>query len=477
MGNNVIQVELSQRQDQAWEALDNCDVREVLYGGAKGGGKSWLGCLWMYAQCKRLIADYQIPPQKYPIPVGWMGRKANIDFVSTTLETWKQAIPSAGYELRSGDQEIVIDGRVKIEYGGLDASDNRQRFNSAEYCWIFVDQAEETDLDEVAVLRGSLRRKVMGREVPTKSLWTANPAQCWLKSEFLKTPRPDRVFVQALPSDNPNLPKAYINRLREAFGHRPELLAAYLDGDWSSFEGANQLIREGWLAKARTLTLYPSKTVNVVVCDVARFGDDETVIYRMLDGRPVSQEIYGQKDLMYTANRLFVHWKDHGEKECTVVVDDTGVGGGVTDRLREMDVPVIAVNGAEKPSTHDFTNLRSEMWWKAAQELSRGDVSLREWVDDVLDSQLVAPTYEFRGPKLQVEPKQAIKDRLKRSPDRGDCYVMGLHATRLLRGQEVSGDGIVRYLPSAKPKVIAPNSFADRRQQYEHKKRLQEEYA
>ena len=473
---NIVQVALSDRQDQAWEALDNPNVREVLYGGAKGGGKSWLGCLWLYAQCRRLIAEYDIPPQKYPIPVAWMGRKARIDFVSTTLETWKQAIPAAGYELRTGDQEIIIEGRVKIEYGGLDASENRQRFNSAEYCYIFVDQAEETDLDDVAVLRGSLRRKVMGREVPTKSLWTANPGQCWLKDEFIKRTSPDKVFVQALPSDNPHLPAAYVDQLKAAFGHRPELLAAYLDGDWSSFEGANQLIREIWLANARRLVLYPKRTVKVVACAVARFGDDETVIYRMIDGRPVKQEIYGQKDLMFTVNRLFVHWREHGEKECTVVVDDTGVGGGVTDRLREMGVPTIAVNGAEKASSHDFTNLRSEMWWKAAMELSRGDVSLAEWDDMTLDSQLTGPTYEFRGPKFQVEPKQKLKDRLKRSPDRADCYVMGLHGTRILRGLESpSSDGIVCYKPYDKPKTAPPGSYADRRQQYQAKKKRAEQ--
>src|SRR5690554_5045774 len=122
----------------------------------------------------------------------------------------------------------------------------------------------------------------------------------------------------------------------------------------------------------------------------------------MTDGRPVKQEIYGQKDRMHTVNGLFDHWRERGGKARTDGVDDTGVGGGVTDRLREMGVPLIAVNGAEKPSCNDFTNLRSEMWWKAAQELSRGDVSLAEWDDMTLDSQLTGPTYEFRGPKIQV---------------------------------------------------------------------------
>jgi len=43
----VFEPELTAKQTLAWDALRRGDIKEVLYGGAKGGGKSVFGCMWM----------------------------------------------------------------------------------------------------------------------------------------------------------------------------------------------------------------------------------------------------------------------------------------------------------------------------------------------------------------------------------------------------------------------------------------------
>ncbi len=96
---------LTHKQTLAWDALARIDVKEVLYGGAKGGGKSVFGCLWCFEKAIDIIKQCAIGPRKHPIPVGFMGRKRGVDFTNTTLETWKRFIPEGMYEIKGKPAE------------------------------------------------------------------------------------------------------------------------------------------------------------------------------------------------------------------------------------------------------------------------------------------------------------------------------------------------------------------------------------
>lgn len=430
-----VKYKLSPRQTEAYNALESDQVQKVLYGGAKGGGKSVLGCIWVFLRCLDIIQRYKLKnARKYPIPVGFMGRQQSVDFSNTTLETWKQVIPSDAYELKLQSKEIVIFKRVKIRYGGIGDREVIEKFNSAEYSFFFLDQAEEISLDDVGMLRGTLRLKIKGKDVPAKELFTANPAQCWLKREFLRPDLPeDTKFVQALPSDNPFLHKEYVSQLTDAFKHRPELLQAYLYGNWDALEGPAQLIKARWVEAAQTRRFFKRDHRIFISCDPARYGDDETVIYIMDDTDIVEQEIYGQKDTMFTANTLHTLALRH--KVQAVAIDTIGVGGGVADRLREMcgsNYRVIDVTSSEKSAYPDrYYNVRAEMWDQAAKMFSEGDVSL-DFTDDTLEEQLTAPSYELRNGRLLVESKDDIKAKLGCSPGRADAYIQGLYVMGLI---------------------------------------------
>ena len=421
-----VRIELSPRQTQAFDALDMGGVREVLYGGAKGGGKSVFGCVWCYQRALAIIEKHKLKPQRNPVQIGFMGRKQSVDFTGTTLETWKTFIPAECYRLKEQAKEIVIGNAVKIKYGGLDRSEDVQKFNSAEFAFAFIDQAEEVTRDDIAALRGSLRKKINGSAILPKLLMTANPRNCWLRDEFILSPSSEKVFIQALPSDNPHLPMWYVDQLKDAFKHRPELLEAYLHGSWGVFEGDDQVIRERWVREANSLILYPPDIRRLVVVDPARFGDDETVIYSLENTNIVDEAIFGQKSLMYTANKVFIRQRDFGAS--VVIVDGDGVGGGVADRLREMGVYVVEMRGAAKSpepkQTVKYYNMRAFAWANTARAFAEGDIELHH-DDPILAGQLCTPLYKFRNGKILIESKDDIKKRLGRSPDRADAYVMG----------------------------------------------------
>ena len=80
---------LTHKQTLAWDALARSDVKEVLYGGAKGGGKSVFGCLWCFEKALDVIKLCDIGPRKHPIPVGFMGRTGQacaFDMFPNTLD-------------------------------------------------------------------------------------------------------------------------------------------------------------------------------------------------------------------------------------------------------------------------------------------------------------------------------------------------------------------------------------------------------
>lgn len=181
----------NKKQCAAYEYLfgdsQNTEALELMFGGAKYGGKSWFGCLFVYLEAIRLIKLFDIKRSDNPIPVGFMGRKVSRDFTTTTLETWFKAIPAELYEIKGNPPVIIIENRVKIWTGGLDRSEDINKFNSAELCFYFLDQAEETVEDDISLLRSAVfwRTTINGIKIPGKGLLTANPAQCWLKGEFI----------------------------------------------------------------------------------------------------------------------------------------------------------------------------------------------------------------------------------------------------------------------------------------------------
>jgi len=379
-----------------------------------------------------VIQHFKLKPSKNPPHIGFMGRKQSTDFTGTTLATWRDNIPDSCYEFRgSGDKEvkhIVIDSAVAVDYGGLDRQADINKFNSAEYGFVAIDQAEETSIDDVAVLKASRRMKIKGEALPYRGLWTANPAACWLKEDFITSRKKNHFFVQALPGDNKYLPKSYVETLRSSFGHRPELLQAYLYGSWDAFEGANQVILGSWIQRCLGKpTLLGGK---VLSCDVARFGDDKTIINLLNGSNIVERHEMGYSRTTDVSDALTELSRRH--HNCQIVVDEIGVGGGVIDELHKDGRRVLAFNSSSKPQSDKFYNLRAEAWWELGQHFAQGEIGCMEMTPNLI-AELTAPTYSFRNGKVLIESKDNIKKRLGRSTDEADAYVMGVWAVKRSR--------------------------------------------
>ena len=155
--------------------------------------------------------------------------------------------------------------------------------------------------------------------------------------------------------------------------------------------------------------------------DVARFGDDESVIAfrRGRDARTIEWARYRNIDTMQLAARVaeFVRINQTD----AVFVDGGGVGGGVVDRLRQLRVEVIDVNFGAKAEDARYNNKRAEMWGNMRDWVKIGAIpENRELADD-----LIGVEYSFTpSNRIQLEKKEDMKRRGLSSPDLADALAL-----------------------------------------------------
>jgi hypothetical protein len=123
------------------------------------------------------------------------------------------------------------------------------------------------------------------------------------------------------------------------------------------------------------------------------------------------------------------------------IIDVIGVGAGVYDRGREVGLKAVAYVGSGKTTVRDrsqkygFTNTRSAAYYHLRELLDPAyDPKLMLPPDDLMISDLTTPKWVITTgvpPRIQVEPKDKVMERLGRSPDRGDAIAMVMWADRL----------------------------------------------
>jgi hypothetical protein len=160
----------------------------------------------------------------------------------------------------------------------------------------------------------------------------------------------------------------------------------------------------------------------VIGVDVARFGDDRSVITIVKGHKVLPQIILRGMDTQELAKRVYDESLLHHAEE--INVDVIGVGGGVVDALNSIGVQgVNGVNVAEPAWNNDkYANLKAELWFSLRQRLLDGEVSLPD--DKDLERELMCSyKYNLTG-KIVIQAKDDVKKALGRSPDLADSLVL-----------------------------------------------------
>lgn len=215
-------------------------------------------------------------------------------------------------------------------------------------------------------------------------------------------------------------------REREWGADSPQFQARVL-GEFPS-QVAHQVIPLDWLTsllidKARRGEAGTRK----MGVDVARFGDDRTVLLVRDDREVLAVEKHAKLDTMEVTGRtidMMRRWRVDPEN---VWVDEGGLGAGVVDRLHEQEISVNPVNfgeGATDPT--QFVNARAQMYWNARTILNPKYNKFR--IDPrhaSLAKELTWSRYSIDSKgRIKLESKDDIKKRHQRSPDEADAFVL-----------------------------------------------------
>lgn len=222
--------------------------------------------------------------------------------------------------------------------------------------------------------------------------------------------------------------KSQIDKWIEDYGDDSDFVRIRVRGVFPRV-GTVQFISTDLVAEAarREITGLLSDPI-ILGVDVARFGDNESVLYTRVgrDARSIPPVRLRGLDTMSLATRIVDEYT--ARKATALFVDEGGVGGGVVDRLRQLRVPVIGVQFGGKADRFglegdysNYANKRAEMWGSMREWLKGGGIP----PDKDLMDQLCAPEYGFNNKgEIQLEKKEDMTKRGAASPDIADALAL-----------------------------------------------------
>jgi len=262
-----------------------------------------------------------------------------------------------------------------------------------------------------------------------------------------------RTFIPARITDNPYLNEEYIALLQsQPEPYRSQLL--YGDFNIGVKDDEWQVIPTAWVYAAferwkagkpvivnenaeqnKKVTPQP---LTALGCDIAHGGEDSTVIAKLygtwfdaLKKYPGSVTNSGEK----AAKLILDEWDE--KNPVPIAIDMIGYGVSAYDALKEKDLPVRGINFADASNKKDksrhygFVNVRAECYWKLREALDpEGDERIALPDDPELVADITAARWEPTARGIKIEPKDEIKKRLGRSPDKGDAVALAWKAAR-----------------------------------------------
>ena len=162
------------------------------------------------------------------------------------------------------------------------------------------------------------------------------------------------------------------------------------------------------------------EAARVLGVDVARFGDDASVVFPRQGLQAYPPMKYRNIDGTQGAGavaRKAIDWGAHA-----IFVDNTGGwGASWIDNLQRLGQRPIGIGFAARPDDARYENKRTEMYFRAAEWIKQGGA-----IPDSpeLIAGLCQTTYSFRGDRLLLEPKDQVKLRLGYSPDDADAFAL-----------------------------------------------------
>lgn len=411
------------KQEHAVFYLKDNYTEEILYGGAAGGGKSALGCLWLIEMCQTYAGSRWL-----------MGRSKLKTLKETTLNTFFELTSKLKindqFNYNAQDHIIYWNNGSQIILKDLFLYPSDPEFDSLgslEITGAFIDECNQLVYKAWQIVKSRIRYKLHEFGLIPKLLGSCNPAKNWTYKEFYtkaknKTLEVYRKFIQALPTDNPHLHPSYLQSLLRLDKNSKQRLYY---GNWEYDDDPATLIEQDAIVdyfQSKHLTPEGNKYLTI---DVARKGKDKTV-YRVWHGWVVIARYCIEKSgLDVVVKKAKEIQSKHGVSLSYTIADEDGVGGGVVDFLKCKGF----VNNSKALNGENYDNLKSQCSFIMAEKIQNRECSENCEDKNVIDitgeemEQIKEKDIDKDGRKGIIS-KDKIKEIIGRSPDEWDSIMM-----------------------------------------------------
>jgi hypothetical protein len=218
-------------------AFVGCPIFEIFFGGARGGGKT-----------DAVLGEWAIHADEHRADaIGLMVRRTRIEL----LETYERArliYAKFGAQFTQNPMRVVMPNGARLTFAYLERDADAEQYQGASYTRVYVEEAGNFPSPvPIMKLMATLRS---GAGVPTGIRLTGNPGgpgHQWVRARYIdpapmgwriiKSPQGlERIYIPSRVADNRYLGPDYVQRLRASGS--PELVRAWLEGDWSVVSGA-----------------------------------------------------------------------------------------------------------------------------------------------------------------------------------------------------------------------------------------------
>lgn len=415
------------KQQEALEVLTNWKTREVMFGGAAGGAKSWTGAAWA-----------TMGSLAYPNTRWFVGRNQLKDLRESTSVTIGKVFKAYGitdkdYRYNGKDNYYEFSNGSTIDFlqlKYLPTDPLFERFGSKEYTGGWIEEGGEVCELAFEVLRTRVGRHNNDRYgLPPVILITANPKKNWLYNRYYKpfkegTLPSDVKVILSLVDDNPFIESIYKENLEKLTDKVAK--DRLLHGNWEYDNNPNALVDVLALVALCQNPLADRSGYTYLTADVARLGSDKAVIMIWRGHTVIHYEKHPLTRVDELAGRILALMQQYRVPRYRAIADEDGVGGGVVDICKIKGFH----NGGKVFNGENFENLKTQCIYKTASDINDGIYSIdcaltaKEWEDlrtEIEQWHNAAPDTDG---KMKVKSKEDIKRDIGRSPDGADCFMM-----------------------------------------------------
>lgn len=300
--------------------------------------------------------------------------------------------------------------------------ENLQGFHGREILFV-VDEASGVPTEIMEVIEGALTNK--GAHL----LMAGNPTQ--ISGTFFDAFNRDRALYKTFTFNAEKsrlVSPDYCARIATKFGRESDVYRVRVLGEFPR-GNPDALIRLEEIEPAIDRKVSGGGVIEIGV-DPARYGDDMSVICTRRGLRCLGFDEFSGINTTRLVGEIARKVKELRKEfeftdMITVKIDDTGVGGGVTDQLEtvagELNVEVIPVNFGSVSDDDDYMNKSADLWGNLKKILP--EISIPD--DPEMIAQLTSRKYGVHiDGKVKLEKKEDMKKRGLKSPDKADALAL-----------------------------------------------------